>query len=278
MSKILKVLKITIASIIGIYILFCIGVYSFPQMFFYGPVNKASSIDNANKNAYLATRVDYKSADGTDLYAWYTKENTKKQIIIFMHGNSYNIESFYHKLVPLSEAGYATFLPEYRGFGDVKGKITQKNLTQDAIAAVKEVHKLGYANKDIIIYGMSLGSHMATNSVYEMGQIEPFEALILEVPFDSLLNTAKSHVPDGIPVPLNYVMKDHYNNFELIKGINTKLLVLGGSNDTTIPISLAKNLFEEANEPKEMIIYQGGKHSDLYNYRNYIDILSWLEK
>ena len=117
---------------------------------------------------------------------------------------------------------------------------------------------------------------MATISDYNLQEDGNFAALMLEVPFDSLLNDAKDALP--IPMPLNYIMKDHYNDLAMIKDINSPLLILGGSNDPTVPVNLAKNLFNHASEPKEMIIYEGGMHSDLQNFRNYQDILSWLNK
>ena len=177
MHKVSNFLK-KILLILGVaYIAFCLSVYFKQEWFFYNPTDKASDLAIANQVGYPAERVDYKSADGTDLLAWYTKPQTGKKMIVFMHGNSYNIEKFYTKLIPFVQAGYGTFLPEYRGFGGVKGKIAQNNLTADALAAVAYLYSLGYKNSDIIVYGMSLGSHMATNSVYQLGQDNHFPDL-----------------------------------------------------------------------------------------------------
>ena len=52
---------------------------------------------------------------------------------------------------------------------------------------------------------------------------------------------------------------------------------MGGSIDTTVPVVLAQNLYDHANHPKKMIIYQNGKHSNLFNFRNDLDILKWLK-
>lgn len=270
-----KLLKYLILLALVIYGAICYLVYEKPQYFFYNPGVEASNLDNAVANGYKAKVVNYKSSDGTELYAWMTKPGKQKKMIIFMHGNSYNIEKFYHKMIPFVEAGYGTMIPEYRGFADIKGEITQKNLGNDAIAAVKYLNSIGYKNSDIIVYGMSLGSYMATNSVYQLQKNGRFAALVLEVPFDSLLNTAKAVVP--VKLPFEYIMKDHYDNAAMIDKINTKVLIMGGSDDPTIPVSLAKNLFAQAANPKKLIIYRGGKHSDLYNFRNYRDILNWLK-
>lgn len=270
-----KLLKRIILLAIVAYGALCAMIYFKPELFFYNPTHKESLLSNATANGYKAKAVEYKSADGTALFAWLNKPAKGKKIIVFMHGNSYNIEKFYHKMLPFQEAGYGTMLPEYRGFGNVQGQISQKNLSADAIAAIKYLNIQGYQNKDIILYGMSLGSYMATNTAYELGQKRPFAALILEVPFDSLFNTVKAKTYGALP--LNYLMTDKYDSYALIDKIKSPILVMGGSNDPTIPVSLAEKLYQHAANPKKMIIYQGGAHNDLYNFRNYRDILKWLK-
>lgn len=275
MSKLLKILKVSILAAVIIYCLACALIYFYPKMFFYNPSSEPSNIENAHANGYKTKQVEYKSADGTELFAWYTKPTTKKKVVVFMHGNSYNIETFYYKLMPFVEEGYGALLPEYRGFGGVKGKISEENLANDAIAAVRYLNSMGYKNKDIIVYGMSLGTYMATNTVVTLNKNGNFDALVLEVPFDSLLNTTKAVVP--VPLPFDYIVKDKYESNKLIDKINTRLFIMGGSKDPTIPVYLAEKLFEQAKEPKTLKIYQGGAHSNLFNFRNDKDILSWLE-
>lgn len=258
-----------------VYVFLCAIVYFYPLPFFYNPSSTRSDLANAHQYGYPAEEVYYQSADGTPLLAWQTKPRKGQKTIVFMHGNSYNIEEFYHKLKTFSDNGYGTFLPEYRGFGGVKGKITQANLEADAIAAVKYLNAQGYKNEDIYIYGMSLGSHMATNTVYQLQKEGEFAGLILEVPFDSLLNVTKMVVP--LPLPFDLIVKDKYDNLEMIQEIKSPLLVMGGSIDPTVPVVLAQNLYDHANRPKKMIIYQNGKHSNLFNFRNDLDVLKWLK-
>ena len=77
-----------------IYVAFCAAVYFRPQLFFYNPVHRNSNLEVARKNGYPAEQVEYAAADGTKLLAWYTKPHTGRPVIVFMHGNSYNIEKF----------------------------------------------------------------------------------------------------------------------------------------------------------------------------------------
>ncbi len=264
-----------IVFLVACYIVFCLCVYLKPQWFFYNPTTTASNLKTARVKGYPATKVEYKATDGQELYAWFTKPQTKGQVIVFMHGNSYNIEKFYYKMLPLIKAGYGTMMPEYRGFGDIEGTITQETIGSDGIAAIEWLYSQGYKNKDIIVYGMSLGSYAATNAVYTLGQKNSFAGLILEVPFDNLPNVVREVVL--FPFPLSLIIKDEYDNISKISKINTPLLIMGGSEDKTVPVNLAKNLFSQAVEPKKIIVYEGAEHNNLYDFKNYQDIINWLQ-
>lgn len=269
-----KILKTTAIVLGGLYAFVCAAVLVYPQAFFYNPANRPSVLSNAHEYDYPAQEVHYKSADGTPLFAWFTPPTEGKKIVVFMHGNSHNVEEFYYKLKSFVYDGYGTFIPEYRGFGGLDGSISQKNLEADAIAAIRYLNSRGYKNSDLYVYGMSLGSHMATHTVAELQKNGNFAGLILEVPFDSLLNTARRTVPF---LPLSLLMRDTYDNVSDIKTVKSPILIMGGSIDPTVPVDLAINLYNQAPEPKKMIIYKNGKHSNLFNFRNDLDILNWIE-
>lgn len=255
------------------YMVFCLAVYYKPQLFFYNPSIEKSTLPQ--KTEFPIQEVYYKAEDGTQLYAWYVKPQLGKSVIVFLHGNSYNIEKFYHKLIPLIKEGYGVFLPEYRGFGGIEGTITQSNLEMDTRAALKKLRRLGYSNRRITLYGMSLGSYTSIYAAAEIGKKQPFAGLILEVPFDSMINVVKERV--WLPLPLNLIIRDKYENQNNIKLIQTPLLVMGAGKDKVVPIKLTENIFAQAAEPKELIIYEHGEHSNLFDFDNYKDILVWLK-
>ena len=273
MKKIIK--SLIIALIIG-YVGFCVTVYIYPEGFFYNPTNTHSNLENIKKYGIKVSEVEYKSADGTKLYGWYVKPQKKDKIIVFMHGNSYNIEKFFFKMVPLIEAGYGVFMPEYRGFGGVEGRITQQGLGEDAIAAVKYLQEKGWKNKDIIIYGMSLGSYTAINTMYNLQQTGKFKALVLEVPFDSILNVTKTIV--SVPLPFDLIVKDKYDNTQMIQDIKSPILIMGGGKDTLVPVQLAMNLYRLAPQPKEFMLFEDAEHGNLYDFGNAKEIIKWLNK
>ena len=269
-----KILSLFVLSAFA-YVIFCATVYFFPEEFLYEPLNEHPNINNVRGDEREVAEVSYESADGTKLFGWYMPSDKKGRIVVFMHGNSFNIEKFYDKLVPFNDAGFAVFMGEYRGFGGIKGKITQKNLEEDAIAAVKYVKSLGYENEDIIIYGMSLGSHMALNTIVSLQEEGEFDSLILEVPFDSLINVVRDTV--NFPLPIDLIIKDKYDNIGLVEQITTPLMINASEDDEVVPIERTKNLFEAANDPKMIIVYNGASHSGLYEHDNYETLIMWLQ-
>ncbi len=77
------------------------------------------------------------------------------------------------------------------------GKPNEEGLYNDAKSAIIWLKKLGLTEKDIVIYGESLGSGVAT----EIAQNSNFAGLVLETPFTSMIDAAKNFYP-YIPVSL----------------------------------------------------------------------------
>ena len=104
---------------------------------------------------------------------------------------------------------------------------------------------------------------------------EAFSALILEVPFDSLINVVKQRIWPLFP--FDSMIKDQYDNTYKLAQLKLPVLIMGAAEDKVVPVGRAKALYKSANHPKEMIIYPDANHSDLYDHKNYQDILNWLK-
>jgi fermentation-respiration switch protein FrsA (DUF1100 family) len=131
----------------------------------------------------------------------------------------------------------------WRGFSGNSGKPTEKGLYNDAKSALIWLKKLGLTEKDIVIYGESLGTGVAT----EIAQNSNFAGLVLETPFTSMIDAAKNFYPY---IPVSLLLKDKYDNQNKIKNINIPVLVMHGEVDQIVPFWMGKRIFEIANEPK----------------------------
>ena len=96
-----------------------------------------------------------------------------------------------------------------------------KGFTKMVDSAIDWLKKMGLEEKDIILYGESLGTGVAT----EIAQNNNFAGLVLETPFTSMIEAAKNFYPY---IPVSLLLKDKYENQNKIKNINIPVLVMHG--------------------------------------------------
>ena len=149
-------------------------------------------------------------------------------------------------------------LISWRGFSGNNGFPTEQNLYKDAEAAIKWLNEQKINNNQIILYGESLGSGVAV----ELGKTNNFNSIILESPFTSIENAAKIYYPY---LPVRLLLKDRYNSIEKIKAIKSPILIMHGAKDDVVPISMGKELFEKANNPKHSYFTTEDDHMMEFN-------------
>jgi len=124
--------------------------------------------------------------------------------------------------------------------------------------------------ENIVVYGQSIGSGTATQMAVEYN----IAGLILEAPFSSLLDVARSRY---VLFPVKFLLKDKFLNHKKIAQINAPLLILHGQKDDIIPYKFAQKLHDNAVQPKTFINFPDGKHNNLYHFGAKDDILTFLE-
>jgi fermentation-respiration switch protein FrsA (DUF1100 family) len=146
----------------------------------------------------------------------------------------------------------------WRGFSGNPGKPTEKNLYNDARKSVEWLNNTGIENKNIILYGESLGTGVAT----ELGQDNSFAGIVLESPFTSIADAAKIYYPY---LPIDLLIKDRYDSLKKIKNINIPILIMHGKKDDVVPFKMGVDLFEKANNPKFSYFSDNDDHMMEFN-------------
>jgi fermentation-respiration switch protein FrsA (DUF1100 family) len=252
----MKYLYLAISSVVLAYFVIILFVYFYQRSLLYHP----------SENNYLNDKINFNYEEifiETDknirLKSWFIKKdlNRFKTILIF-HGNAGNLFNRVYKLNELNKLDVNILLISWRGFSGNKGKPTEKNLYHDAEEAVKWLNNLGVVSKNIILYGESLGTGVAT----EIGKSNIFGGIILESPFTSIANAAKIYYPY---LPVNIILKDRYNSIGKIKNIKTPILIMHGKKDNIIPQKMGLELYERANKPKFNYFPENDDHMMEYN-------------
>lgn len=172
-------------------------------------------------------------------------------VVIFGHGNGELIDFWPQELRKFASLGVALLLVEYPGYGRSTGNPTEKSVTDTFIAAydwLTSRHDVDASR--IILLGRSLGG----GAVCALARHRPSAALILMSTFTSAKSFAKKFL-----VP-SFLVRDPFDNLEVVKNYSNPILILHGRHDTLIPYSHAKALHAAAKQA-EMITYNAG-HND----------------
>jgi hypothetical protein len=148
----------------------------------------------------------------------------------------------------------------WRGFSGNKGKPTEKGLYEDARSAVRWLKFNGVEENNIIIYGESLGTGVAT----EIAQNKNFAGVILESPFTSMIDAGKDKYPY---LPVRLLLKDKYESDKKIKNIKSPVLIMHGKVDNIVPFHMGEKMYELANEPKYYYFSKYDDHMMEYNVK-----------
>ena len=258
--------------IIGTYIGICIGMAVMQDYFLYHPNPIKSDITVAQQTVPTLREVHYPT-DTSPYYAFFAPPKKGRPTVIFFHGNSYHLNTFLGRIKPFVERGYGVLMPEYTGFGGIPGQRRQIHLEQDAARAVAFLHRQGYANRDLILYGYSLGTYLAVHTAAEAQT--PFRAVILEAPFTSLVDVASAAVYAVLPVGL--LMQDGYFTIDKIKNIRAPLFIAHGKEDDVVPYELGRTLFLAAEAPKTFFSVDTANHRSLPKQGFFDAVWDWLD-
>ena len=183
---------------------------------------------------------------------WYVPPRPGKPLILYFKGNSGALVSSGPRLTPFVLQGYGIAALNYRGAGGAAGHPDQETLTADALALYDR-----YATTPPVIYGTSLGAAVAV----QVAARRPARALVLETPFARICEAAAHSYP---LIPACLLLPDnHWASIDMIDRITAPLLVLQGTDDQIVPLDQARRLFAAAPDPKQIVIYPGGRHNDL---------------
>ena len=230
-----------ILTIFAIYFLVLVFLYFYQRNLLYHPNENNYSGDKISVDI---EKVKIQTADNIELLGWYHKKNLKDyKTLVYFHGNAGSLENRIHKLNHFQDMNINFLIIAWRGFNGNKGKPSERGLYVDGKSAIDWLKKKGVDEKNLILYGESLGTGVATH----LAQNKNYAGVILETPFTSMVDAAKNFYPY---IPINLLLKDKFENFKKVKNINTPILVMHGEVDQIVPFSMGKKIYEIANNPK----------------------------
>ena len=202
--------------------------------------------------------VSFSTPDGETLHAWFfpsaTHTSRARDVFLICHGNGGNISHRLALYEILLQTGAAVFAFDYRGYGQSTGRPGEEGTYRDAQSAFQWLRQKGFAPKNIIAYGESLGGGVAS----ELALRETIGGLVLQSTFTSAPDVGAELFPW---LPVRWVSRIKYNTRAKLPRIHAPILIVHSRHDSLVRFHHAEENFAAANEPKLLLETQGD-HND----------------
>jgi fermentation-respiration switch protein FrsA (DUF1100 family) len=209
--------------------------------------------------------------DGEKVIAWYGKAQPGQPTLLYFHGNGGSLELRTERIRKYLARGRGIFMMSYRGYSGSTGEPSEAVNVADAKLAYEALLKEGVAPQDVLLYGESLGSGVAVQVAME----KKVAGLILDSPFTSIVERAQQLYPW---LPVGLLLKDRYESIRHIRDVHVPLFILHGEKDIVVPVAMGRQLFEAANQPKEIRTIPDAGHDDHYMFGSYEMINDWIDR
>ncbi len=213
-------------------------MYIFQRQLIYFPAQQKPKMEDYHANDMRLVLLY--TSDNLVLNAWYKPAINQHATLLYL--------------------GLGILLVEYRGYGGNPGSPSEQGLYEDGRAGLRFLQQQGVQFAQLALYGESIGTGVATQLATE----HPVCAVVLQSPFTSLADVARSHYPWLMVKPW-----DRFDSLKRIAAIHAPLLILHGKKDQIVPYGEAVTLFSHALEPKKMVHYEHGTHNNLWDEHDF---------
>ena len=184
------------------------------------------------------------------LRGWYRRPDPGAPTIVIFHGNA---GTQWSQLAAFAARAWGILLPAWRGYAGNPGAPSETGLYADAAATLRHAAGLGLRSEDIVLYGESLGTGVATQvAAHSSG----WRALVLDAPYTSVADRAAETYPW---VPVRTLIRHRFDTAERIARVTAPILILHGTADRVIPVSHGRALAALVPQARA-VWFEGGGH------------------
>ncbi|MCA9698205.1 MAG: alpha/beta fold hydrolase [Myxococcales bacterium] len=216
-----------------------------------------------------ASRIeDFVDADGVAIHYVYAHHgDAPTTTILYSHGNHHHMGSYWDRVEQLWGWGYNVLIYDYPGYGRSEGETSEAGIYASAQAAAELLPTLPGVDPDrVFFYGYSLGGAPTFELALRAEQgdlaVKP-RALATEAAWcnlDIMIGEATY-----IGMDKEYLLSFDFDSCRKLAELDPQLplMILHGTEDTTVQIENARALARAAPGEAELHIVEGGEHYDL---------------
>ena len=209
--------------------------------------------------------VNFDMEDGGTVNALHFRVPNSKGVVFYIKGNSRSIKGWGKFAKDFVGKGFDFFILDYRGFGKSRGKRTEEILFSD----LQQVYKwleAEYQEMNIVLYGRSLGSGLATR----VASWNRPKMLLLDCPYYSFLYHIRRY---AFILPVRWLLRYHIRTDQFIRKVHCPIAILHGSRDRLIPYRQSEMLRALSPQHIRLFPIEGAGHNNLPDFPQYHDLL-----
>lgn len=224
--------------------------------------------DTAVKTVYFTTK------SGLQLEAWEFAVDSPKGTVALFHGHGGKKSSLLTEAGIFNQLGYNTILLDFRAHGGSDGNTCTIGYKEAEDVNLLYKYLAGKGEKNIILYGSSLGAATLTKAIHEYS-LKPAR-VILDMPFGSLSAAITGRLKMmGLPAqPLGTMLTFwggiqngfwafNHNPVDYVKSIECPVLLQRGKLDPRVTQEETDLIFSNISSQKKMVLYDHAAHESL---------------
>ncbi|CAM3908246.1 Serine aminopeptidase S33 domain-containing protein [Paracidovorax anthurii] len=186
---------------------------------------------------------------------WLPSDRADAPVLLYLHGARWNVSGSAGRMRRMKDLGFSVLAVDYRGFGRSSPTLpSEATALEDARAAWDWLAQRA-PDAPRYIFGHSLGGAIAI----DLAAMVPDEkGTIVEGTFTNIPEVVATFKWGWLPV--SGLITQRFESIRKVAHIGSPLLVVHGSEDSLIPPSLGRRLYEAAQGPKRFVLVEGGTH------------------
>ena len=250
-----------------VYLAIVTAAWAFQRKLLYFP--SATRVQPANAGLPDVVERVLATPDGQQIVTWVGAAKPGFATILYFHGNGGNLSGRAGSMAHYLRHGYGVMMMSYRGFSGSTGSPSEAANVADAVLAFDTLIADGIQPRDIVVYGESLGSGIATQVAVK----RPVGGLILDAPYTSTVDVGAATYWF---LPVRWLMADRYETIRHITRVTAPLLIIHGERDRVIPVAMGRAVHAAAPGRKQITTFPHAGHVDHTEHGSFDVVLHWL--
>lgn len=225
---------------------------------------------------FQATSFTIDSESGSTLAGWHGRVEKSKGVVALFHGLRESRLTMLDRAKFLSKAGYSIVMIDFQAHGESPGEqITVGHLEQHDVTATIEFARVQHPDEPLAVIGVSLGGVSTL-----LASPSDLDAMILESVFPTIeaaihnrvrarvgfLSMAPAEILLFQLEPRLHIAAEDLRPVDHISTIGCPLFLISGSKDQHTTAEETKQMYELANNPKQLWMVDGAGHVDLHAF------------